>query len=158
MATVIEDEEGENLDLYIPRKCSTLNRLITTKDHAYVQLNIGHLDENSFYSGQFTKFALSRLSKLKVMQKVPLIIFGKNKGPRLVSKFSDVEDFFKSAPTLKDEDAIRQTVKTFVDQNYLQHNRLVCVTSGGTTVPLERRCVRFIDNFSSGNRGAASTE
>ena len=36
--------------------------------------------------------------------------------------------------------------------------RLVCVTSGGTTVPLERRCVRFIDNFSSGNRGAASTE
>lgn len=37
-------------------------------------------------------------------------------------------------------------------------NRLVCVTSGGTAVPLERRCVRFIDNFSSGNRGAASTE
>ncbi len=36
--------------------------------------------------------------------------------------------------------------------------RVVCVTSGGTTVPLERRCVRFIDNFSSGHRGAASTE
>lgn len=32
------------------------------------------------------------------------------------------------------------------------------MTSGGTTVPLERRCVRFIDNFSSGHRGAASTE
>jgi phosphopantothenate-cysteine ligase len=32
------------------------------------------------------------------------------------------------------------------------------VTSGGTTVPLEQRCVRYIDNFSSGNRGAASTE
>ena len=32
------------------------------------------------------------------------------------------------------------------------------VTSGGTTVPLERRTVRFIDNFSSGNRGAALTE
>lgn len=36
--------------------------------------------------------------------------------------------------------------------------RIVCVTSGGTTVPLEQRCVRYIDNFSSGNRGAASTE
>lgn len=36
--------------------------------------------------------------------------------------------------------------------------RVVCVTSGGTTVPLEQRCVRYIDNFSSGNRGAASTE
>ncbi|PKA50741.1 Phosphopantothenate--cysteine ligase 2 [Apostasia shenzhenica] len=35
---------------------------------------------------------------------------------------------------------------------------VVCVTSGGTTVPLEQRCVRYIDNFSSGNRGAASTE
>lgn len=37
-------------------------------------------------------------------------------------------------------------------------NRVVCVTSGGTTVPLEKRCVRYIDNFSSGHRGAASTE
>lgn len=36
--------------------------------------------------------------------------------------------------------------------------RVVCVTSGGTTVPLEQRCVRYIDNFSSGFRGAASTE
>lgn len=37
-------------------------------------------------------------------------------------------------------------------------SRIVCVTSGGTTVPLEQRCVRYIDNFSSGHRGAASTE
>lgn len=36
--------------------------------------------------------------------------------------------------------------------------RIVCVTSGGTTVPLERNTVRFIDNFSTGNRGAASSE
>lgn len=36
--------------------------------------------------------------------------------------------------------------------------RIVCVTSGGTTVPLEKRCVRYIDNFSSGHRGATSTE
>ena len=27
--------------------------------------------------------------------------------------------------------------------------RIVCVTSGGTTVPLERNTVRFIDNFST---------
>ncbi|KAL2467980.1 Phosphopantothenate--cysteine ligase 1 [Forsythia ovata] len=37
-------------------------------------------------------------------------------------------------------------------------SRVVCITSGGTTVPLEQRCVRYIDNFSSGHRGAASTE
>lgn len=35
---------------------------------------------------------------------------------------------------------------------------IVVVTSGGTTVPLERNCVRFIDNFSKGTRGALSAE
>jgi len=33
-----------------------------------------------------------------------------------------------------------------------------CFQSGGTTVPLESRTVRFLDNFSVGSRGAASTE
>ena len=33
--------------------------------------------------------------------------------------------------------------------------RVVYVTSGGTTLPLEQRCMRYIDNFSSGHRGAA---
>jgi phosphopantothenate-cysteine ligase len=32
------------------------------------------------------------------------------------------------------------------------------VTSGATTVPLEKNTVRFIDNFSRGKRGASSTE
>ena len=35
---------------------------------------------------------------------------------------------------------------------------IAVVTSGGTPVPLERNCVRFIDNFSAGTRGAMSTE
>ena len=35
---------------------------------------------------------------------------------------------------------------------------IVLVTSGGTTVPLECNTVRFIDNFSTGKRGSASTE
>lgn len=38
------------------------------------------------------------------------------------------------------------------------HRPIVVVTSGGTTVPLERNCVRFIDNFSKGTRGALSAE
>lgn len=36
--------------------------------------------------------------------------------------------------------------------------RFALVTSGGTTVPLERNTVRFIDNFSTGTRGAACAE
>ena len=35
---------------------------------------------------------------------------------------------------------------------------VVLVTSGGTTVPLEQNTVRFIDNFSRGERGASSAE
>ncbi|KAH7867080.1 hypothetical protein Vadar_028639 [Vaccinium darrowii] len=54
----MQNEEGENMDLYIPRKCSATNRLITAKDHASVQLNVGHLDEAGRYTGQFSTLAL----------------------------------------------------------------------------------------------------
>jgi len=46
--------------------------------------------------------------------------------------------------------------------NFLKHQsadqKIAWVTSGGTIIPLEKNMVRFIDNFSGGNRGAASTE
>ncbi|XP_020590544.1 phosphopantothenate--cysteine ligase 2-like isoform X2 [Phalaenopsis equestris] len=77
--------------------------------------------------------------------------------------FSDVKSFFESAPPLKNSDSITQKVKEFIHQNSQFSGNtksvgVVCVTSGGTTVPLEQRCVRYIDNFSSGHRGATSTE
>lgn len=37
-------------------------------------------------------------------------------------------------------------------------SKFACVTSGGTAVPLEKRSVRFIENFSTGTRGARSCE
>eukprot|EP00232_Nephroselmis_pyriformis_P028232 CAMPEP_0182862604 /NCGR_PEP_ID=MMETSP0034_2-20130328/6154_1 /TAXON_ID=156128 /ORGANISM="Nephroselmis pyriformis, Strain CCMP717" /LENGTH=81 /DNA_ID=CAMNT_0024994693 /DNA_START=70 /DNA_END=315 /DNA_ORIENTATION=+ len=52
------NDEGDNVDLYIPRKCSATNRLIGSKDFASVQINVGHLDENGVYTGQATTFAL----------------------------------------------------------------------------------------------------
>ncbi|KAJ2725913.1 Phosphopantothenate--cysteine ligase cab2 [Coemansia sp. Benny D115] len=36
--------------------------------------------------------------------------------------------------------------------------RVVLITSGGTTVPLENNTVRFVDNFSLGTRGSCSAE
>ncbi|KAF7153475.1 hypothetical protein RHSIM_Rhsim01G0283600 [Rhododendron simsii] len=54
----MQNDEGQNMDLYIPRKCSATNRLITAKDHASVQINVGHLDANGIYTGQFTTLAL----------------------------------------------------------------------------------------------------
>ncbi|PIA60034.1 hypothetical protein AQUCO_00400719v1 [Aquilegia coerulea] len=75
----------------------------------------------------------------------------------------DITSFFRSAPPLKDDHNVSRKVHDFIEQNSSssgngKSRRIVCVTSGGTTVPLEQRCVRYIDNFSSGHRGAASTE
>uniref|UniRef100_A0A453I3Z7 40S ribosomal protein S21 n=1 Tax=Aegilops tauschii subsp. strangulata TaxID=200361 RepID=A0A453I3Z7_AEGTS len=55
----MQNEVGDMVDLYVPRKCSATNRIITAKDHASVQINIGHVDENGLYDGRFTTFALS---------------------------------------------------------------------------------------------------
>ncbi|KAG0170432.1 hypothetical protein DFQ28_002194 [Apophysomyces sp. BC1034] len=49
-------------------------------------------------------------------------------------------------------------LNAFVTYHQQQGSRLVFITSGGTTVPLENQTVRFIDNFSNGNRGAVSAE
>merc|ERR1712136_243132 len=37
-------------------------------------------------------------------------------------------------------------------------SKICLVTSGGTTIPLEKNTVRFLDNFSTGSRGASSAE
>ncbi|GAV59311.1 DFP domain-containing protein [Cephalotus follicularis] len=77
----------------------------------------------------------------------------------------EISSFFDSAPPLKNRDNIKHKLNEFIRLNSSPNGgdeekarRIVCVTSGGTTVPLEQRCVRYIDNFSSGHRGAASTE
>lgn len=46
----------------------------------------------------------------------------------------------------------------FVRENVNRGVPLAFVTSGGTAVPLEKHTVRFIDNFSTGTRGAKCTE
>ncbi|XP_042972065.1 40S ribosomal protein S21-2-like [Carya illinoinensis] len=54
----MQNEEGLITELYIPRKCSTTNKLITSMDHASVQINVGHLDENGMYNDHFSTFVL----------------------------------------------------------------------------------------------------
>lgn len=50
--------------------------------------------------------------------------------------------------------SIREFAQGFMDKN----RPMVLVTSGGTSVPLEKNTVRSIENFSTGKRGAASAE
>ncbi|KAL1200560.1 Phosphopantothenate--cysteine ligase 2 [Cardamine amara subsp. amara] len=77
-----------------------------------------------------------------------------------MSSEGEISSFFESSPPLKNMEEIVEKLNQFINWNFSWQGgrRIVCVTSGGTTVPLEQRCVRYIDNFSSGNRGAASTE
>ena len=48
-----------------------------------------------------------------------------------------------------------EAVKAFTE---VIEGKLIIVTSGGTSVPLEKNTVRSVENFSTGTRGALSTE
>ncbi|TSK16236.1 Phosphopantothenate--cysteine ligase [Bagarius yarrelli] len=58
----------------------------------------------------------------------------------------------------KDVEEVRTAMANFAERHVAAGRRVVLITSGGTKVPLESRTVRFLDNFSSGRRGASSAE
>ncbi|ROV95367.1 hypothetical protein VSDG_06084 [Cytospora chrysosperma] len=72
---------------------------------------------------------------------------------------TEVENhYFSSNPPPKDLERHTSLVRDFIDYHVKAKRRVCLVTSGGTTVPLEKQTVRFIDNFSAGTRGATSAE
>ncbi|XP_026292857.1 phosphopantothenate--cysteine ligase-like [Frankliniella occidentalis] len=71
---------------------------------------------------------------------------------------SNWEDFFNDNRPPPDLDENRKLIEEFCDRHLERKSRIVLVTSGGTTIPLEHHTVRFVDNFSAGTRGAASVE
>lgn len=62
------------------------------------------------------------------------------------------------APRAQDLAAADEALARFVAVHAAAGRRVAVVTSGGTCVPLERRMVRCVDNFSTGARGASMTE
>jgi phosphopantothenate-cysteine ligase len=66
--------------------------------------------------------------------------------------------YFTHEPPPKDLNTNTTLAKEFINRHAHDGRRVVLVTSGGTTVPLETQTVRFIDNFSAGTRGATSAE
>jgi phosphopantothenate-cysteine ligase len=67
-------------------------------------------------------------------------------------------DYFDENPPPPALDKHSSLAQEFINHHAAAGRRVVLVTSGGTTVPLERQTVRFIDNFSAGTRGATSAE
>ncbi|KAM7402298.1 hypothetical protein PAMP_017546 [Pampus punctatissimus] len=53
---------------------------------------------------------------------------------------------------------VKENMSAFAKHHAAAGRSVVLITSGGTKVPLESRTVRFLDNFSSGRRGASSAE
>lgn len=66
--------------------------------------------------------------------------------------------YFSNEPPPKDLQANITLAREFISRHGDHGRRVVLVTSGGTTVPLETHTVRYIDNFSAGTRGATSAE
>ncbi|TPX41223.1 phosphopantothenate---cysteine ligase (CTP) [Synchytrium endobioticum] len=81
-----------------------------------------------------------------------------NSTSSIVSAVSLSEEYFNTTnpPACVQENAAK--THAFVLFHLRQRRRIVLITSGGTTVPLENQTVRFIDNFSAGTRGATSAE
>lgn len=55
----MENDRGQVVDLYIPRKCSATGRLIGAKDHASVQINIADVNNEGTVTGTYKTYALS---------------------------------------------------------------------------------------------------
>jgi len=75
------------------------------------------------------------------------------------SALAACDAFFALHPGLDAVEAdARPAMDALVGAMLRSGGRLAVVTSGGTTVPLEARTVRYVDNFSTGNRGAGLAE
>lgn len=68
------------------------------------------------------------------------------------------EDFYAKHPPPQDLEQNETALKEFTKKHLDEGNKVVLITSGGTTVPLEHNTVRFVDNFSAGTRGSVSAE
>lgn len=62
----MQNESGEIVDLYVPRKCSYTNRLIKAKDHASVQINVANVDPvTGIMTNENTTFCLAGYIRFK---------------------------------------------------------------------------------------------
>jgi len=53
------NEDGRIVDTYIPRKCSYTSRILSAKEHASVQINVGEVDENGVYTRQNKTYCMA---------------------------------------------------------------------------------------------------
>ena len=62
----MQNADGINVDLYIPRKCSWTNRLVKAKDHSSVQINVANVDPvTGLATGESTPYCMAGYIRFK---------------------------------------------------------------------------------------------
>ncbi|CAD5122945.1 DgyrCDS11340 [Dimorphilus gyrociliatus] len=82
----------------------------------------------------------------------------KEKSRSLSGNQERIKDFFEFSKPPQNIEFFEELLMNFISEHENSNRKIVLITSGGTTVPLESRTVRFIDNFSAGTRGSSSAE
>ena len=59
----MQNDKGDLVDLYIPRKCSATNNLITAFDHCSVQIEICDVDQNGKKTSKNKTVALAGIMR-----------------------------------------------------------------------------------------------
>ena len=56
----MQNEQGQSVEMYIPRKCSYTQRILTAKDHGSVQINVANIDPvTGRYTGEDSTYAIT---------------------------------------------------------------------------------------------------
>ena len=87
-------------------------------------------------------------------------IFFSSSLPRAkMSSEKSITSFLSANSSSINTSVIQKKLIDFISERHAAGNKkFLFVTSGGTTVPLEKNTVRFIDNFSTGKRGSSVVE
>lgn len=76
----MQNEEGLNVDLYVPRKCSWTNRLVESKDNASVQINVANVDPvTGVATGESTPYCLAGYIRFKCESDMALTALSQKK-------------------------------------------------------------------------------
>jgi small subunit ribosomal protein S21e len=82
----MQNEQGVNVDLYVPRKCSWTSRLIESKDHASVQVNIANVDPvTGLATGDFTPLCIAGYVRFKSESDMAITALVQQKDAALVA-------------------------------------------------------------------------
>ena len=86
----MQNENGENVDLYVPRKCSWTNRLVAAKDHSSVQINVAEVDPvTGVATGDTTAYCLAGYIRFKSEGDMALTALAKKKDQALLSSAAE---------------------------------------------------------------------